>query len=230
LTIPILIYLTMVPMWSRARKFQNVYAYAGLDMLSIILWLSAWAAMASYVSQGKSEGSDGGDGGNENEDQGSGCDNFAFGSPGRCQLSTGVTILGVFIMLGFVGTSWFSFRQLMEFKRTGISPAETAGPSSKFDFQQQTQGDFDPSMRNDDFDDVPGAGGRDSRQAYGYSGVNAHDQDEYAPMYQHDQAQQPMSPLGPTPTAPYSADSYGMNTGYGGAQNTSYGGAGGDYR
>jgi len=236
LTIPILIYLTMVPMWSRARRFSNVYAFAALDMAGIVLWLSAWASMASYVAQGKSEGSADEDD-NDNEDRGSGCDNFGYGSARRCQLSTGTTILGVFIMLGFCATALFSFRAVMNFKRTGIAPNQDMGgdmgSNQKYgDFQAQTQGDFDTNMHNDDFDDAHN--GRDPRQGYGYSGVEGHDQDEYAPMYQHDQSDlrphEPMSPLGPSPTAPY-----GVSAGYDGAhqlhdQPTSYGGATGNYR
>lgn len=209
----------MVPMWSRARKFSNVYAFAALDLLSVILWLSAWASTASYVAQGKSEGS------SETKDQEkSGCDNFKYGSPGRCKLATGTTVLGVFIMLGFVATSWFSFRALMEYKRTGIVPnqgLDGATADQKYDFQAQTQGDFDSNMHNDDFDDTNPAG----RQGYG--GQGRYDE-EYAPIHQQDhsdmQPQEPLSPLGPTPTAPY-----GTSGGYGSQgfqdQPTSYGGA-----
>lgn len=228
LTIPILVYLTMVPMWSRARRFANTYAFAALDGASVVLWLSAWASMASYVSQGKSKGSD------DENNEGSGCDNFGYGSANRCNLSTATTILGVIIMLGFVATSLFSFQKVMEFRRTGVAPNEdvgggVGGNQKHGDFQAQTQGDFDSNMHNDDFDDAHD--GRDPRQGYGYSGVQGHDQDEYAPMYQHDQADlrphEPMSPLGPSPTAPY-----GVHTGYGGPQElhdqpTGYGGAGG---
>lgn len=32
-TLPALIYLVMVPMWSRAQKFANAYAFAALDVL-----------------------------------------------------------------------------------------------------------------------------------------------------------------------------------------------------
>ncbi|KAI9869675.1 MAG: hypothetical protein M1823_008991, partial [Watsoniomyces obsoletus] len=97
----------MVPMWSRARRFSNVYAFAVLDGCSIFLWLTAWASMASYVASGKDAGSD---------SKKSGCDNFKYGSPGRCKLSTGITILGAMIMLAFLGTSFFSFRAMMTFK------------------------------------------------------------------------------------------------------------------
>ncbi len=86
LTIPMLIYLVMVPLWSRARRFSNVYAFASVDGLSVILWLSAWAAVASYVTSGKGKG---------DKKDASGCDNFKYGSPGRCKLSEAIIVFGV---------------------------------------------------------------------------------------------------------------------------------------
>ena len=210
-------------MWSRARRFSNVYAFATLDMLSVVLWLAAWAATASYVSQGKSEGSKD----NNSEEKKTGCDNFAYGSAGRCQLATGITILGVVIMLGFAGTSWFSFRALMEYKRTGIVPNQgldggSATEGQKYDFQAQTQGDFDTNMRNDDFDDANPAG-RDNRNEYGSYGGQGRYGEEYAAVHQQEHSdmlpQEPLSPLGPTPTTAYGAHGgfQEQDTGYGGA-------------
>lgn len=221
----------MVPMWSRARRFANVYAFAALDLLSVVLWLSAWASVASYVSQGMSEGKDNDDNNENNDEQKSGCDNFKYGSSGRCQLSTGITILGVFIMLAFMGTSWLSFRALMEYKRTGIVPNQGLDNDQKHDFQAQTQGDFDTNMHNNSFDEA-GPPTHDNRQEYGYGGQGRYDgaDEEYAPIHQQDlsdlQTHEPLSPLGPQPTAPY-----GSTGGYGGApsgfqdQPTGYGGA-----
>ena len=94
----------MVPMWSRARRFANVYAFATLDVLSVILWLSAWAAVASYVSSGKGKGKNTGK---------SGCDNFKYGSPGRCKLSETIIVFGVFEMLLFMATALVSFRAVV---------------------------------------------------------------------------------------------------------------------
>ncbi|KIW71108.1 hypothetical protein PV04_03313 [Phialophora macrospora] len=192
LTIPILIYLVMVPMWSRARRFANVYAFASLDSFSVILWLSAWAAVASYVSSGKGKG--------EKEGK-SGCDNFKYGSPGRCKLSEAIIVFGVFEMLLFIATAFISFRAVMTFKRTGMMPENLpVGSSGKNDFSAQTQDDFSSNMRNDDddLDDQPGGGGR---QEYAYQKPSL--DDAYAPIRQNDHdndiahlpAQTPTSPL-----------------------------------
>ncbi|KIX10515.1 uncharacterized protein Z518_01598 [Rhinocladiella mackenziei CBS 650.93] len=214
LTIPILIYLTMVPMWSRARRFANVYAFASLDGLSVILWLSAWAAVASYVSSGKGKG---------DKEDASGCDNFKYGSASRCQLSEAIIAFGVIEMLLFVATAFISFRAVMNFKRTGMMPSppvdHTSGKAS--DFSAQTQDDFSSSMRADeDFDEEQHHAGR---QDYAYQ-KPAYD-DEYAPIHQTDHdditqmpAVQPQSPLNHSGLGIHDYD-----TSYNGA----YGGQGG---
>lgn len=182
----------MVPMWSRTRRFSNVYAFATVDVLSVILWLSAWAAMASYVSQGKGKG--------ENEEA-AGCDNFKFGSPARCKISEGIIILGVFVMLAFAATSFISFRAVMHYKRTGELPTPAVGSDN---FAKQTQDAFSSSMRNDDpFDD--NHEDLDARQGgrSGYGPARRSEDDEYLPLHNNDhddvtQAQptQPAGPLG----------------------------------
>lgn len=125
-------------MWPRARRLSNVYAFATLDTLSVVFWLSAWAAMASYVSEGKGRG--------ENKEA-TGCDNFKFGSPGRCKVSQGIIVLGVILMLCFVATAFFSFRAVMHYKRTGEMPNRGTGNDN---FAKQTNDAFSSNMRIDD--------------------------------------------------------------------------------
>ncbi|KAK6373860.1 hypothetical protein LTS17_007829 [Exophiala oligosperma] len=194
LTIPILIYLVMVPMWSRARRFANVYAFACVDGLAVVLWLSAWAAVASYVSSGKGKG---------DKKDASGCDNFKYGSPGRCKLSETIIVFGVFEMILFVATAFFSLRTVMTFKRTGMMPDNAQFPGSDFDskppndFSAQTQDAFSSNMRTDE-EDPEDEGGR--RPGYGYQKPEYDDQ--YAPLHQQEQEEivhmpsvQPQSPL-----------------------------------
>jgi translocation protein SEC72 len=182
----------MVPMWSRARRFSNVYAFAALDAFSVVLWLSAWAAMASYVGDGKGKG--------EN-DKASGCDNFKFGSPARCKISQGIIILGVILMLTFAGTAFVSFKAVMHYKRTGEMPNPSMGNDN---IAKQTQDAFSSNLRNDDpFDD--NQEDADARQGGrpGYGPTRRSEDDEYAPLQHNDhddlsQAQptQPAGPLG----------------------------------
>jgi len=195
LSIPILIYLVMVPMWSRARRFANVYAYASLDGLSVVLWLSAWAAVASYVSTGKGKG---------DKKDASGCDNFKYGSPGRCELSEAIIVFGVLEMLLFIATAFISLRTVMIFKRTGMMPSTQVGGGEgenghPNDFSAHTQDAFSSHLRTDEELD-------DERQQHGGSQEYAYQKpevdDEYAPIYQRDQddivhmpVAQPQSPL-----------------------------------
>ena len=52
ITLPALIYLAMVPMWTRALRFANAYAYAILDVLFAIFWFAAFCALAVSVITG----------------------------------------------------------------------------------------------------------------------------------------------------------------------------------
>ncbi|TAQ83390.1 hypothetical protein B7494_g8285 [Chlorociboria aeruginascens] len=53
LTVPAIIYLTMTPRFPRTRKFANPYVLAFVDLFYAILWISAFASVASYNSAGK---------------------------------------------------------------------------------------------------------------------------------------------------------------------------------
>lgn len=159
-------------MWSRAQRFANVYAFAVVDGLFVVLWLSGWASVASYVVGGKGKGKD---------KKKSGCDNFKYGSPGRCKLSEATIILGVLIMLLFVATSYISFKAVTYYKRTGTMPTASGGN----DFAKQTQDAFSSNMRTDEFDEEadldPRQGGR-----VGGPGPHRHsDDDEYALLHQN---------------------------------------------
>ncbi|KAK2766075.1 hypothetical protein FQN54_007590 [Arachnomyces sp. PD_36] len=154
LSIPALIYLVGVPIWPRARRFGNAYAFAFLDILFTLFWFSAWVAVASYVAAGKSAGpgdtgdDDEEDDSEDNKEGKSGCDAFGYGSPGKCKLSTGTVILGVVIFLLFVATSYLSIRNVQHYRRTGTMPDAPTDPS----FAAQSQAAFSSNPAHD-FDD-----------------------------------------------------------------------------
>ena len=201
-----LIYLVMTPMWSRTARFTNVYASAVLDGLSVILWLSAWAAVASYVSAGKNKGTN---------TKASGCDNFGLGSAAKCKLSEATIILGVIIMLLFGGTSYMSFKAVMHYRRTGEMPA-SAKPGN--DFAAQTQDAFSSNLRTDDFDDEANF---DARQGGGLGRISRQDEDEYTLLHQadNDDLSHPPPSHGTLPVP------YGQGGNVQQDYNTSYGGA-----
>lgn len=199
-------------MWSRTARYANVYASATLDSLSIILWLSAWAAVASYVSDGKHKGKN---------TTGSGCDNFGLGSPAKCKLSEATVFFGVIIMFLFVATSYISFKAVMHYRRTGQMPASVK-PAN--DFAAQTQDAFSSNLRTDDFDDE--AGGFDARQGGGQPsglGISKQEDDEYALLHQadNDDLGRPPPNHGVLPVPL----SYGRGGNASQDYNTSYGGA-----
>lgn len=96
ISLPALVYLAAVPMWPRARRFGNVYAFATVDIIYAVFWFSAWVSLASYVAQGKSIGKSSSD--DKTSNTKSGCDNWAYGSASKCQISTATTIIGVFVL------------------------------------------------------------------------------------------------------------------------------------
>ncbi|KAN0085510.1 hypothetical protein V8E54_001977 [Elaphomyces granulatus] len=142
LSIPALIYLVAVPLYPRARRFGNVYAFATIDSLFVILWFSAWVAVASYVAEGKSLGS------SDNKNHQTGCDNWAYGDSTKCHLSTATVLFGVAIFLLFIATSFFSVRNVVHFRRTGTMPDAISDPT----FAAQTQAAFS-SNPVQDFDE-----------------------------------------------------------------------------
>lgn len=113
-----LIYQSLTPIWSRTARFSNPHAHCIVDGLLVLLWLSAWAGLASYVISGKGQG--------DSKDK-SGCDNFSHGSAAKCKISEADIFFSLFMMLFFVATSFFSFKVLYEFKRTGIAPNMSFG-------------------------------------------------------------------------------------------------------
>lgn len=100
-------------MWSRTARFSNPHAHCIVDSLLCLTWFSAWTALASYVVSGKGKGTN---------DGASGCDNFAHGSASKCRISEADVVFCVLLMLCFVATAFFSFKVLMEYRRTGIAP------------------------------------------------------------------------------------------------------------
>ncbi|KAJ5906989.1 uncharacterized protein N7473_003905 [Penicillium subrubescens] len=160
ISLPALVYLAAVPMWPRARRFGNVYAFATVDIIYAVFWFSAWVALASYVAQGKSIGKSSSDDKTSStkttratDSTKSGCDNWAYGSASKCKISTATTIIGVFVFILFAITSWMSFRNVMHFRRTGTLPDAVSDPTfaaqSKAAFSSNPAHDFEED--EDDF-------------------------------------------------------------------------------
>ncbi|KKZ68520.1 hypothetical protein EMCG_05804 [[Emmonsia] crescens] len=187
-TVPALIYLAAVPLWPRTRKFGNAYAFAAVDVLFSILWFASWVAVASYVAAGKIAGDDDDD--DKEQKEVSGCDAFKFGTPTKCNLSTGTIVLGVVIFLLFVATSYMSIRNLIEYRLSGTMPYEGSDPTfaahSKAAFSSNPAHDFD----EEDDRDAEFRSGRRSTEAIGGPssslGYRRDPDDEYALLHNNE--------------------------------------------
>ncbi|KAI9762665.1 MAG: hypothetical protein M4579_000283 [Chaenotheca gracillima] len=144
MSIPALIYLIMVPMWSKAKRFANAYAYAALDVSFSILWFAAFIAVATWNAAGAKAGAKkkklDGDAGN--------CTTFDYGSPQRCNLSKATVGLGVCVFLLFVITSVISVYGAIYFRKHGhlLGGAPRDDPGS---VEAQTKDAFEPNDAND---------------------------------------------------------------------------------
>lgn len=92
--------------------------HALVDGLLTIFWFSAWISLASYVASGKGHGT-------STDKNATGCDNFSHGSASKCKISEADAVFSAVMMLCFVATSFFSFKVLMEYRRTGIAPNQS---------------------------------------------------------------------------------------------------------
>ncbi|KAF2680205.1 hypothetical protein K458DRAFT_108570 [Lentithecium fluviatile CBS 122367] len=118
LTAPAIIYLVMVPMWSRAERFANVYAFVAIDALFTLLWFSAFIAVAMWNAKGIKEGA-------EEQKKIRNCDAFKFGSVGKCRLSRVTVGFGAMIFIAFFITAAISGYYLRTFLKTGNLPYES---------------------------------------------------------------------------------------------------------
>jgi len=218
LSIPALTYLVAVPLFPRARKFGNVYAFATVDGLFVVLWLSAWAAVASYVSQGKSDGEKLPD---NKKAKKTGCDAFAYGSASKCSVSEATVIFGVIIFLLFIATSYFSFRNVFHFRQTGTMPDVVADPT----FDAQTNAAFSSNPAHDFEEEDEFRSGRTADRPGGYGAGADHEQDyallqqsELEDMQHHAAVQGSYDPTAPAPGQVM----HDYDTSYGGAYGQHY--------
>ncbi|KAG9248224.1 hypothetical protein BJ878DRAFT_489092 [Calycina marina] len=104
LTVPAIIFLTMVPRFPRTRKLANPYVMAAIDGVFCVFWLSAFASVASWNSAGKC-----GDG---------------------CGTSKAVVAISVVIWLLWVATTLMSLYAVTYFMREGYYPGLSRAPTN----------------------------------------------------------------------------------------------------
>ncbi|KAJ6130682.1 hypothetical protein N7512_003462 [Penicillium capsulatum] len=217
ISLPALVYLAAVPMWPRARRFGNVYAFATVDLVYTVFWFSAWVCLASDKDKSKTTRA------NHDKSSKGSCSDWAYGSEVKCNISTATTIIGVVIFLLFLITTLISFRNVMHFRRTGTLPDAVSDPTfaaqSKAAFSSNPAHDFEED--EDDFRSGRGGMAASSRG----------DRDEDYALLQQSEVDDLGNPNGrsamhgaydPTGPAPGGGGFHDYNTGYGGAQGQHY--------
>lgn len=151
LSIPALIYQVMVPLWSRAWRFANVYAYLSLDLLFSLLWFVAFIAVALWQSAGFMKGAQ--ESKDEQDTPGS-CAHFAFGSVSKCNVTKATVGMGVILFLLWCVTSGISIMMVIKYRRTGVVLGGAPGVGRRQNtFQQHDDASKDPwSTRIDEHD------------------------------------------------------------------------------
>lgn len=138
-------------MWSRAWRFNNVWAIATIDILFTILWFAASIAVAVWNANGIAKGKDSSDSDNSsdkntrrddsNKSDGT-CASFGYGSESKCEVSKASVGFGIVIMLLFAVTSYISVRAIIEYRRTGVVPnanMNNHGHSDKLDVEDPSK-------------------------------------------------------------------------------------------
>ncbi|KAF2747687.1 hypothetical protein M011DRAFT_467300 [Sporormia fimetaria CBS 119925] len=168
LTIPALIYLVMVPMWQRAARFANAYAFITVDALYTLLWFAAFVAVAAWNSQGIKDGA------KEKklkDDDDRNCTTFKFGPEDKCELSKANAGIGAVIFVFFAITTGISTYYLIKFRKEGVMPYQakemdphhTSGETHKDNAWSTEIGQHDPF---DDDDRHTERGGRQEEDEY----------------------------------------------------------------
>ncbi|KAF9631160.1 hypothetical protein BFW01_g2022 [Lasiodiplodia theobromae] len=114
LTMPALLYLVAVPMWSRTVRFAHAYAFATVDFIYTVLWFAAFICIATWNSDGIAAGA------KELDTDKGNCSTFAYGPEIKCNLGKAEIGFGVVITALFIATCIISFYYCTVYRRTGV--------------------------------------------------------------------------------------------------------------
>jgi hypothetical protein len=144
----------MVPMWTRAWRFANIYAYLGLDLLFALLWFAATIALGVWQSQGLKQGQQDHKDDDASTSKPSDCELWAWGSVSKCKVTKAAVGFGVVIFMLWVLTSAISVWMMNKYKKTGIIPGSKNGGRGAFQPQIDDPASKDAwSTRIDEADD-----------------------------------------------------------------------------
>lgn len=133
-------------MWSRTQRFSSIYAFVSLDALFTILWLAAFAAVASWVRAGVSQGATDA----KISYSAANCTVFAYGTETKCHLGNAATGFGAVVFLLFAGTSAISVLFLMRMRKDPAGEDPWLAPEGQAGAYKAPQGDVEDGRQSKD--------------------------------------------------------------------------------
>lgn len=165
----------MVPMWTRAWRFANVWAYLAIDFLFALLWFAATIALGVWQSQGVKQGKKDHADDEDLDDKGD-CEIWAYGSSSKCKVTKAGVGFGVVILLLWCLTASISVWMVNKYRKTGVVPGSKNAGRGGFHQQVDDQASKDAwSTRIDEPEDLEDA--NDDRRKYGQ--VPEYDEQEH---------------------------------------------------
>ncbi|EMD92614.1 hypothetical protein COCC4DRAFT_130661 [Bipolaris maydis ATCC 48331] len=205
LSIPAIIYLTMVPMWSRAQKFASAYAFLAVDVLYTILWFAAFVSVAMWNSEGIKEGAAKA----KIPDDKRNCTTFIYGDEAKCKVSKAAVGVGVMVFLFFALTTGISAYYLHKFLREGEMPYQSSSSNPHYASGDSAYNNPKDAAWSTEIETAHGRNSSDSLDQRTEHGGNQQE-DEYALLHstETDEGRHPGRPLswGAGRTAPPYAD------------------------
>jgi len=162
-------------MWTRARRFANIYAYLALDILFALLWFSAFIAVAAWEARGVREGSK-----IAHDKTGNGtCAKFAYGSKSRCEVSKAAAGVGALLSILWCLSSAVSVYMVIRYKKTGIAPGTAPVNGRRPSTFPQADDDAKGAWSTKIDEHTPDDASDDERRRYGQT-----DDDDYKGLLQ----------------------------------------------
>lgn len=154
ITLPAITFQVVVPMWSRAWRLNNVYAYAAIDLLFALLWFAASIAVAVWnangIAKGKTTSSDSDETSKsttkflfsraDTTKKDGTCNSFAYGSAVKCSVSKATVGFGIIVFLLFAATTYVSIQAIRQYRQTGAVPNTSFGDKKQAALDHEEEG------------------------------------------------------------------------------------------
>lgn len=192
LSIPAIIYLTMVPMWSRAQRFASAYAFLAVDALYTILWFAAFIAVAMWNAHGIKEGAKK----EKISDDDRNCTTFLYGDEAKCKVSKAAVGVGVMVFLFFAITTGVSGYYLHKYLREGVMPYQSSKENTHYASGDSAYNNPKDTTWSTEIETANGRDSSDSLDRRTDRGGNQ-EEDEYALLHstETDEGRHPGRPL-----------------------------------